>query len=127
VLAAVHIDASGLHLFAGIEHRRQGVCFCRWNPLEDVACLREDFHEGTTEDFAEFDREAEANIDVGLRFDALDVLLADPDRVGQSALSHVQLRAEGFDLIRMLQLVRDTIRRSGTMPRHFEPTAGRSW
>jgi len=27
----------------------------------------------------------EANIDVGLRVDALDVLLADPDRVGQSA------------------------------------------
>ena len=62
---------------------------CTSDPLKDMACLRKDLHERTTEDFAQSDREAEANIDVGLRFDALDVLLADPDRVGQSALSHV--------------------------------------
>jgi hypothetical protein len=100
MLAAVHVDASGLHFFAGIEHCRQGVCFFRWYPLKDVACLRKDLYERTTEDFAQSDREAEAHIDVGLRFDTLDVLLADPDGVGQSALSQVQLRAEGFDFIR---------------------------
>jgi hypothetical protein len=109
VLAAVHVEASGLHFFAGIQHRRQGVRFFRGYPLKDVACLRKDLYERTTEDFAQSDREAEANIDVGLRFDALDVLLADPDRVGQSAFSHVQLRAEGFDLIRVLRLLHDTI------------------
>jgi len=67
MVAAVHVDASGLHFFAGNEHCRQGVCFFRWYPLEDAACLRKDLDERTTEDFAQSDREAEAHIDVGLR------------------------------------------------------------
>jgi predicted transcriptional regulator len=46
-----------------------------------VPCLRDNFHERTTEDFAQFDGEAETNIEGGLRFDALDVLLGDPDGV----------------------------------------------